>query len=928
MGSKLINNTLSSLSSGVSEQYEAGRFDSQVDAMFNCIPSITRGVLRRNPLTHVSDLSTGDLTDSYVYTYDRGTTDEQYIFVVPGDGSMTVYNINTGIELYNTQGNQYLVAPVGTRAKDIFNFITIGDHTFIVNTTITTSYTEDSSVVEGYEDMAFYWVKKTTSVVLEQYQTGVGTSGEAVSSGSLTKGYDYTLNNLQVNAAAETRPEQTPYNINSSTAIAAQFVGVELNNPLIPVMTSNFIPSGSCTASHTYKGYDPYFAFTTSHPHNKAKYQSMWYSHVIDQDTWLQYTFPAPVLAANASIEGTIWEDKWPMGPQNFKIEGSNDGTTWTTLYSRNKYLAYTIGQSQTFPLSGDVAYTHFRIYIYARGVGDGYRSVHAGITSFQLTEEMVNSTDISQATAVEGSICYTTSSPTKWDWEDSFGNEASRGVWDTVPDSEELPANLPKDLDGFKVRVNGSTSSELDDYFLEYAHRRKSWKEVMAGNVPYKLDSTTMPHVMYRMADGAFLFDEYKDVFEDGLSLGEPAWAIRTVGGADLDTESPSFIGQKLNGLFFFKNRLGFLTNNNIILSRTGDYGNFFLKTLQDILDDDHIDLAVASTEVSLLRRAVVLGGNLVIFSDDTQFLLESSENILTTKTANISALSNYTYNEKAQAKPIGNKVFFTNSAGNYSQIYTYQVSDSGSTITEAVPRTLHLPTYINNGVDFIVGHDVLGFTFFSSETTPKELVVMSSVSKGSEELQNAFHKWIFTKDILSTHIINNSLYILFTDGDLCSIALDIPGSIDDVSYLDEYVTGTEGYTSLIKFSRFYWRGKDGKGTERGRLQLRTLKYDITDNSYYRTLINNTDYELGIDPTVHFGPIWIDTDFWNDTLLWIDRQPNYVREYVDDEKVTVMGNSDNIAIIFSSSTKEEDKGFELATANIEALFHQRSARV
>ena len=108
------------MSSGVTQQYQEGRFDSQVSEMVNCAPSITRGVLRRNPLEKIAVLSglPADLTNFFVYSYDRGTGDEQYIVIIPGDGSIHVYNANDGSFLYTTTGNSYLQVGVGEVVKE------------------------------------------------------------------------------------------------------------------------------------------------------------------------------------------------------------------------------------------------------------------------------------------------------------------------------------------------------------------------------------------------------------------------------------------------------------------------------------------------------------------------------------------------------------------------------------------------------------------------------------------------------------------------------------------------------------------------------------------------------------------------------------------------------------------------------------------
>ena len=766
MGSKLINTTLSALSAGVSQQYEEGRYDSQVEEMINCMPSLTRGILRRNPLEGAALLQgiPTDISDAFTYSYDRGNANEQYMIVVPGDGSIFVYNVNepTGTPIYTTTGSAYLTTT--NRARDIFKAITIGDHTFILNKEIIVDFTGDLASSDGYEDMLFYWIKKTTSVVTNQLQN---TEGKV---GMKSIGYTYTSNEIKIIGHSETRPGEVEILLNTADKIAEQFS--------------------------------------------------------------LHY----------------------------------NGGAT---------------------PTSG------------------------------------VNQ--------VAGSIVYNKANVlTDYKWGDTFGDEASLGVWKVVGDATELPANLPKDLDGFLVKVTQNTSGEFDDYYLKYTYDDKIWKEVVKPGEKYRLDPTTMPHVMYSFSPTHFEFSEYRKVNDnnDGLET-KSLWIDRASGGGG-ELDDPSFIGTNINSLFFHKNRLGILTRDSVILSQSGDYGNFFAQTVQEVLPDDPIDLSVASTDVTILRAAVSTAGQLLLFSDDTQFSLSSNiDGALTPQTADITPLSNYTYGPRAEAASIGNRIYFTNQAGGYSQVYSYQVTDQGSRLTEGNQMTIHLPSYIDKSTSSIVGHDVLGYIFIQQEDIPKELIVLTSISKNREDLQNAFHKWQFSKDILSTHIINNDLYVLFTDGSLTKMKLEVPGDIDTVNYLDTYNSTDKlnNYSSKFIFSQFYYRNANGKGTVRGRFQLRTLEYTIVPESRYKTVIFNTDYQKLV-PINIFGPLWVDTAVWNDTLLWYDVLPNYSREYDNDSKVTVMGDSKKIKITFESSHTEYNKGFELATVNIEGLFHQRSSRV
>jgi hypothetical protein len=167
-----------------------------------------------------------------------------------------------------------------------------------------------------------------------------------------------------------------------------------------------------------------------------------------------------------------------------------------------------------------------------------------------------------------------------------------------------------------------------------------------------------------------------------------------------------------------------------------------------------------------------------------------------------------------------------------------------------------------------------------------------------------------------------------VFENGTVGSMTLDLPGTISDIEYKD--MTGNEttfvNYDSAFEFSRFYYTGKDTKGTSRGRLQVRTLKYSLDEDSEYKTTIQTTNkVKLSYNT---FGPYWVDADNWDDSLVWQDADPSYDRVYRNDRKVTVMSGSDHVSIIFSNNDEMPTSGFELETVNFEALFYQRSSRV
>ena len=60
------------------------------------------------------------------------------------------------------------------------------------------------------------------------------------------------------------------------------------------------------------------------------------------------------------------------------------------------------------------------------------------------------------------------------------------------------------------------------------------------------------------------------------------------------------------INDIFFHRNRLGFISDENVILSETADYFNYFSTTVLSILDTAPVDVAVSNNQVAILKSAI----------------------------------------------------------------------------------------------------------------------------------------------------------------------------------------------------------------------------------------------------------------------------------------------------------------------------------
>ena len=176
------------------------------------------------------------------------------------------------------------------------------------------------------------------------------------------------------------------------------------------------------------------------------------------------------------------------------------------------------------------------------------------------------------------------------------------------------------------------------------------------------------------------------------------PKWGERTVG--DLDSApDPSFIGNKINNVFFFRNRLGFLTDDNVVLSRVSEFFNFFPETVISVIDSDPIDVAASHTKVAILRHAVSMGEQVILFSDQTQFVLTSSSDALTPSTANVVVATEFESSDSATPVGSGSSIYYLTQKGSFAGVREY-ITQENVSIKEASNITIHVPRLIPSNI------------------------------------------------------------------------------------------------------------------------------------------------------------------------------------------------------------------------------------
>lgn len=338
---------------------------------------------------------------------------------------------------------------------------------------------------------------------------------------------------------------------------------------------------------------------------------------------------------------------------------------------------------------------------------------------------------------------------------EDGQGKQMLKAYKGEVQRFTDLPEVAHE---GFTIKVVGDPASNLDDYWVRY--NGKTWEETIAPGSDLKLDALTMPHALVRNPDETF------EVIQ--LPLVD-----RTCGDDDTNP-FPSFTDQKLRSLFLFKNRLGFLADENVITSKSGDYFNFFRTTVTDLLADDPIDVAVEDTsgdgsEVSILENAVAFEENLLLFGRTAQYSFQSVNGPLSPTTAEAVPVTSYETSSECRPVAYGKLVAFVFNREGASGLREM----NAETVTrrkDAPEITAHVPTYLPGNLRQLAASSLENILIAVPESGNKLYAYeFLWTPDNSEKLQSAWGRWDFhaNDDILAFHFFGNVGYLVIARAD-----------------------------------------------------------------------------------------------------------------------------------------------------------------
>ncbi|UVK85892.1 non-contractile tail tubular protein [Salmonella phage JSS1] len=329
---------------------------------------------------------------------------------------------------------------------------------------------------------------------------------------------------------------------------------------------------------------------------------------------------------------------------------------------------------------------------------------------------------------------------------EDGYGGQLMSAVMHTSQSFSKLPAEAPN---GYSVQIVGDTSKTSDAFYVQYDAARKVWKEVAGWGVQKGLNNGTMPHALIRQSDGSFKMEALP-------------WDERKCG--DMNTNpDPSIVDQKINDVFFFRNRLGFLAGENIVMSRTSKYFSLFPASVANLSDDDPIDVAVSHNRISTLKYAVPFSEELLLWSDQAQFVLSAS-GILSPKSVELNLTTEFDVSDKARPYGIGRGVYFASPRASYTSINRYYAVQDVSSVKSAEDMSAHVPSYIPNGVFSIRGSGTENFVSVLSANAPSKIFMYKFLYLNEGNVQQSWSHWELGSNVtvLACDSIGSTMYLL----------------------------------------------------------------------------------------------------------------------------------------------------------------------
>ena len=794
---------VASLIQGVSQQADSLRLPGQCELMDNAWVSPTDGLTKRHPIDHLKKLDDGDLGDALIHTINR-STDEQYIVAFQSDGIRVFETDGTEVGVYGplsagapfTPDFSYLDTG-SEKANKKLKALTLVDYTILLNRTVdaamssavtdpdpsnTTTYlfvrgaqysttykaslklTTDSAAVDF---SITTWDGNTLSAGLqEKWDLTIAATGNTGSTWTVTilgntasytvQGGDTTaLVAAGLTTAITALANVSASRVGSVVTITADNQGVHFTPAVVQATNGTF------SVEETQAGAP---STQLSSVETTAIAQAL--ADQIDADSRYTATVSGSVVKVDV-VNASVTTDVYTFSVKQVGVVGE----TWTLNFGApiSDSASYTV---QSGDHTADVA-EGIRAAIAAGVVGVTATRAGSKLTITYGTPSATYTLTVTPPTGGQYQLVHTAIGGTSVRSFDSVKVDDGRGgafliaLFRSVDAIDKLPLTC---TDGFKIKIDGGTNQTTDDYYVQFAadalgaFSKGRWIESSGFGVATNLDADTMPWALTRQQDDG-----------SGTVTGTPNakyfqwapidWASRTVGDDEITSAPhPSIAdGDPIADVFFFRNRLGFISGQKVVMSEVGVFFNLWRTTVQDVVDSDPIDIKVPHHTAISLSHAVAYNHTLVLLSDHVNFVLDGQP-LLTPASVQVSPILEYISDRDADPVTVAQGIYFPAVRGSFTGVRQMIADPQVVNQFQVDDVSIAVPQYVSGKAIQFATTELEGILLTLADGDQSKLYMLKTFIAGGARYQVAWGRWVLGDNarVLGMGFIGNTLYLV----------------------------------------------------------------------------------------------------------------------------------------------------------------------
>tara|TARA_B100001029_G_scaffold14827_1_gene9968 strand:+ start:1962 stop:4847 length:2886 start_codon:yes stop_codon:yes gene_type:complete len=825
-----ITQNIPTLNGGLSQQPDELKIPGQVSVATNVIPDITHGLMKRPGGKLVASLSDGtnnSSTNGRWFSYYRDEN-EQYIGQISRAGDINVWRCSDGAEMvvnYDTNTATQLTNYLTHTDDQDIQTLTLNDYTFITNRTKTVAM---SSTVETVRPNEVFIDLKAISYA-RQYACNLydNTNLTSVSTATrisveLIKSSNNYCDSGGGMVARSSRPSQST-RCDDTAGDGRDAYAPNVGTRVFNATDGQSLTDEAVSGSHTYT-----LDVKDSSNNSVNRGENLYFRiRTVGQSV--------PYTTGSGSNAETTYQARYTT-----TYDMLYGGTGWQQgdyfyVWMRDGYYKVTVEAISTTQVQANLGLIRPNPTPF-----DTETAITAESILGEIRQEIIDTGNFTSANIQQiGNGLYITRASGTFNIT-AVAGDLLRVMSSEVKNVTDLPDQCKH---GYVVKVANSEADE-DDYYVKFFGNNNQdgdgvWEECNKPGRNIEFDKSTMPIQMVREANGTF-------------TVSQVTWDNSPVGD-DITNPEPSFVGYKINKMVFFRNRMVMLSDENIIMSRPGDFFNFWSKTATTFTPSDVIDLSCSSEYPAIVYDGIQINTGLLLFTKNQQFMLTTDSDVLSPQTAQINAVSTYNFNNKTNPISLGTTVAFLDNANKYSRFFEMSnVLKQGEpdVVDQSKPISTSLPKDIS-----IISESRENSVVFFSQKNSSTLFGFRYFGTSEGRMMQAWFTWNVTGTLQYHCMMDDSLYLIVRNNNkdqMLKLALKLDDNghfitVDD----DDFKVHLDHSTSSTG-----WTFSNGKSTKAKPVGLEStaqlVAYDTdTGNNigrYGLITINGSNMELDGD--------------------------------------------------------------------------------